>query len=405
MKIAVVSEWFSHSMGYAENFLPKALGRLGHEVHLLTSDLQVYATSPDYDRIYRAKLGERRVPVGQVAADHFSLRRLPSCEGRFGIDIPDLSSALVELAPDIVYCFEVNCPTTVQVARLRPRLGFGFFCESRLHASIFRPPVGPWARSKWALANWRLGTADVATQVDRFYPLGRDVQSIITTYLAVPEARCTLSSLAVETDLFSPSSDRTAAQQWRTDMGFQGTDLVCVYTGRFTADKGPLLLAQAINALQAQGHRHVRGLFVGQGEPDYCAEIAACAGCVVHPFVAPQELANIYHASDIGVWPLQESTSQLDAMACGLPIIVNDGIEDPVRLGKGTLTYTRHDTAHLAARILELQDADHRAGLGRQAAARMLADCSWDTLARARVADFDAHLRSARPITEKHAVS
>lgn len=36
MQIAIVSDWFSEKMGYAENFLPKAMASLGHEVHLVT---------------------------------------------------------------------------------------------------------------------------------------------------------------------------------------------------------------------------------------------------------------------------------------------------------------------------------------------------------------------------------
>jgi glycosyltransferase involved in cell wall biosynthesis len=40
-------------------------------------------------------------------------------------------------------------------------------------------------------------------------------------------------------------------------------------------------------------------------------------------FVPVNELADYFRAADIGVWP-RESTSMLDAAACGLPIVVND---------------------------------------------------------------------------------
>jgi glycosyltransferase involved in cell wall biosynthesis len=390
MKIAVVSDWFSARMGYAENFLPKALGRLGHDVHLLTSDLQVYATSPDYDRIYRSKLGDRQVPPGVFAADGFTLHRMPSRPGRLGIHISDLPDRLRQLAPDVVYCFEINCPTTVQVARLRRRLGYRVFCESRLHASVFRQPVGWMARARWNLKNHLLGLSDVVQNVDRYYPLGPDVLSIISTYLGVPKERCTLSSLAVETQIFSPAKAPQKVREFRRRVGLGESDLVCVYTGRFTPDKGPLVLATAIDALQAQGHSSIRGLFIGQGEESYVAKIASSAGCVIHPFVEPQELASIYHSADIGVWPLQESTSQLDAMACGLPIIINDSVEDPVRLGDGAVTFRKNDSEHLVARILELHDAARRADMGRKGAARILESCSWDALARRRVRDFEA---------------
>jgi glycosyltransferase involved in cell wall biosynthesis len=390
VKIVVVSEWFSPAMGYAENFLPMALGRAGHDVHLLTSDFQVYATSPDYDEIYREKLGEKQLPCGVSAGDGFLVHRFRGRQGRFGITIPDLPHALEQLAPDIVYCFEINCPTTVQVARLRKKLQYKIFCESRLHASIFQVPTG-WVRSlMWAVKNKLLGTAEVVSNVHCFYPVAPDVMTIITAHLGVPVERCKLSSLAVETQIFSPLHRVAEEHSFREKMGIAATDLVCVYTGRFTSDKGPLVLARAIADLQARGHSHVRGLFVGQGDERYVEQLAACTGCVVHPFVSPHELANIYRASDIGVWPLQESTSQLDAMACGLPVIVNDTVLDPMRLGEGSMTFRKDDSAHLASRILELQNPDRRRDMGAKAAARMLAECSWDALALKRIKDFEA---------------
>ena len=79
-------------------------------------------------------------------------------------------------------------------------------------------------------------------------------------------------------------------------------------------------------------------------------------------------------------------------MACGLPVIVNDSVADPMRLGEGSMTFRKDDSAHLASRILELQDIDWRRDMGARAAARMLAECSWDALALRRVEDFEAAL-------------
>ena len=109
---------------------------------------------------------------------------------------------------------------------------------------------------------------------------------------------------------------------------------------------------------------------------------------MVHPFVAPAELASFYRGADIGIWPLQESTSQLDAMACGVPLVVNDTVEDPVRLGDVGLTFRKNDVEHLASRILKLEDLDIRAAMGVRAAARIAQTYSWDALARRRTEDF-----------------
>lgn len=390
MKIAVISDWFSARMGYAENYLPDALGQLGHDVHLLTSNLQVYATSPDYDLIYRSKLGDRSVAPGTTEMERFTLHRMQSQLGRLGIGIPELGARLRDLAPDIAYCFEVLCPTTTQVARSRKSIGYSLFCESRLHTSIFRPPDGAWAALKWAVKKQALGVGDVLDNVEKYYPVGLDVLANITQYLGVPVARCQLSSLAVPTERFHSHADPGETARCRLRLGFRDHEIVCIYTGRFTPDKDPMMLASAIDALHAQGATQFRGLFVGAGDDAYVAQLSRCRGCVVHPFVDSEELALLYQSSDVGVWPRQESTSQLDAMACGLPLVINNSVRDPVRLGEATLTFVMDDVADLSRRLLELGDSATRRRMGDLAAKRIVSMCSWESLARSRITDFQA---------------
>ena len=81
MRIAIISDWFSEKMGYSENCLPKALAALGHEVHLVTSDAQVYFDSPFYAETYEPFIGPPVVPTGVRDHDGYVLHRLP--HGRF----------------------------------------------------------------------------------------------------------------------------------------------------------------------------------------------------------------------------------------------------------------------------------------------------------------------------------
>lgn len=388
MKIAIIAEWFSSGVGYVENFLPPALGRLGHEVHLLTSDMQIYATSPDYDSVYRARLGEKKVDKGVWQQEGFTLHRMEGRASRLGIQIPQLGNELARLSPQIVYCFEVACPTTSKAAALRRSIGYSMFCESRLHSSIMNPPVGRVAKLRWRLKTRQLGVSKIIANVEAFYPIAPDVLCNITRYLGIPKEQCRLSSLAVETHTFHPSNDQEQRRSLRRRLGLHNTDLVCIYTGRLTREKGPMVLARAVDTLQSRGLEHVRAVFVGEGDADYVAKIAACKGCVVHPFVTPTELAGFYRCADIGVWPLQESTSQLDAMACGLPLIVNDTVEDTIRLGEVGVTFRKDDFEHLASKILELDQPEVRTRMGARAAARIAESCSWDALARHRTDDF-----------------
>ncbi len=163
---------------------------------------------------------------------------------------------------------------------------------------------------------------------------------------------------------------------------------MCIYTGRFTEGKGPIILAQAINYLQEQGKTYFKGLFVGTGSRDYELEISNNAGCGVHPFVQSSELVNFYHASDIGVWPKQESTSQLDAAACGLPIIISSAVEDIDRIKGNGYSYTHEDFKELAKQIERLQSPQIRTQMGRNGAEKIRKSYSWDFIAEQRYKDF-----------------
>jgi glycosyltransferase involved in cell wall biosynthesis len=228
----------------------------------------------------------------------------------------------------------------------------------------------------------------LSASIDLFYPIAPDVLRVITAYCGIPRDKCQLSSLAVDTDVFSPRMDPEDIRAFRKKMGYGDDDIVCLYTGRFTEAKGPLLLAQAVQHLQETGHERFKGFFVGQGDTGYQDAIAQAKGCAAHPFVEAHELPRFYNSFDIGVWPLQESTSQLDAAACGMPIIINEKVEDHLRTEGNGLRYKDRDFKDLAAKILLLQDKAHRRSMGKIGSEKVAALYSWDHVAQDRIKDF-----------------
>ncbi len=375
-------------MGYAENYLPKALGKLGHEVHLITSDLQVYATSKNYDAIYKDHLGPKQVEKGVFKKDFFTLHRCSHVMEN-GIQIPDLEEKLREIKPDIVYCFEILQPANSVVFALKSELKYKIFCESRRHLSVFSPPKSVKAKIKqFSIAQ---KSKKENKEVNLFYPIAKDVKEVITKYYGIPKKKCKIASLAVDTDAFAKKIDNKITSELRNSLGYSTTDIVCLYTGRFTNEKDPLTLAKAINFLQEKGETNFKALFVGQGDKNYEEELAKNKGCKVHPFISAQELPLFYQTFDIGVWPKQESTSQLDAAASGMPIIISDKVEDKFRIEGNGLCFKESDFEDLAKKIIALKDEVHRKKLGELGMNKILTHFSWDVLAASKVADFNAY--------------
>jgi glycosyltransferase involved in cell wall biosynthesis len=396
MVIAIVPEWFSEKMGYVENHLPKSFVKLGCQVHVITSELQVYGTDPNTYSLYEPFLGPAVQPVGTKKLDGFALHRLSHYKTQYGIGFKGLVEKLQEIKPDIVYLFEINTEHTLQVVYYKSIFNYKIFTESRLHLSVYRPPETFLSRLKHFITE-RKKWKNVGKGFEKCYPIAPDVLHVITKYLGQDIKKCELASLAVDINLFKPIEsveESRRREEIRKGFGFKETDVICIYTGRFTDGKGPVILAKAIQHLHQQGKLHFKGLFVGTGSKEYELEITSKDGCFMHPFVQSNELVNYYQAADIGVWPKQESTSQLDAAACGLPLIISSAVEDIDRIKGNGYSYHHEDSEDLAKQIEKLESSDVRKKMGDIGVEKIRKLYSWDYVAEQRYKDFKKALKN-----------
>jgi len=130
----------------------------------------------------------------------------------------------------------------------------------------------------------------------------------------------------------------------------------------------------------------VKSVFLGDGQQR--ADLSAIGSSTVLAFVPHRELPGYYRASDVAVWPNQESTSMLDAAACGLPVVVNDTLRATERIEGNGLTYRLNDQASLESVLSQLLDPEARRRLGTTGARRMAEHFSWDALVRRRLTDY-----------------
>ncbi len=396
MRIAIITDWFSEGMGYAENCLPKALASLGHEVHLITTDAQVYFDSPDYAATYEPFLGPPVVPTGAKTVDGYTLHRLPLRRWRGRLRIGGLYGKLKAIRPDIVQTFEVGHMSTLVAALAQSRLRYKLFLESHVHASVFG---ADWRRVSRKRRVWRAAYRDIvgafiSGRVEKCYPISEDAAEIAVGLYGIAQSKIEVCSLGVDTDLFRPpesTQETTSRRELRAQLGYDDEDIVCIYTGRFSPPKGPQVLADAIARLVDAGERF-RGLFIGGGTEAEVAALRNSAGCHVVAFMPARDLPPYYWAADMGVWPRQESTSQLDAAASGLPIILSDRVSVLERVTGNGLTYREGDSADLAERIKSLGQASTRRQLGTAGSLKMKAEFSWLQIAQKRAADYNRSL-------------
>lgn len=395
MKIVIISDWYSEKMGYSENMLPKALSSLGHEVYLITTNAQVYFNSPCYSQTYEPFLGPGIVDCCMKEIDGYMLHRLPFVRWKMNrlIQIKGLYSRLLEIRPHVVQVLDVSCLSTLQAALISMMFEFKLFGESHIHASVFIANDNRMRlvnTMKWFVYGNTIGRYNNA-RFEKCYPISSDAADIVVKYFGISRKKIKMCSLGVDTDFFKPPNSDSSYQvraAFRDELTFKPSEIVCVYTGRLTEDKNPLCLAKAIDLLVEKG-RPFRGLFVGNGTEEYVSLIRQCRGCVVHPFVPMDELPKFYWSSDVGVWPRQESTSQLDAAACSLPLVLSNRIEVLDRVQGNGILYDEDDHSDLAEKLISLEDPSVRRSLGLAGAEKIYHQFSWRTIALKRIADYE----------------
>jgi len=411
MRVAFVQRWHGEKMGYIDNFLPRAMAAFGHDVHLVTSNVQPYFDLPSYRETYEPYFGPPFVPCGVPRReDNVTLHRLP--HGWLGrrLRIRGLYSKLAELRPDVVQGFEVDCVTTYEAALYKPLLRYELFLESHIHASVFSPARGwlsPRSRLRWAMYRNTIG-AFLNLMTRTCYPISTDAADIAIRFFGISPRKVALGLLGTDTHMFRPalsSAEKADRCELRRQLGFSDSDIVCIYTGRMTEGKGPTVLAEAIKRLRSNG-QPFSGLFVGHGAESYIEVIGRTPACVLHPFVPTGNLPPLYRAADIAVWPKQESTSQLDAAAAGLPLILSDRVQVTERIDGNGLMYHEGDSEDLASKIRSLKDIAVRQTMGAIGRRRMVQEFDWMRLARQRLADYEAALSAkGRSVSGRHAAN
>jgi glycosyltransferase involved in cell wall biosynthesis len=297
------------------------------------------------------------------------------------IQIRGLYRKLLAIRTDVVQVIDVACLSTLQTALISRLLNFKLFAESHTYASVFfahdqRLRVGDTL--KWFLVENMIGRF-ISAHLEKCYPISSDAADIAVRFFGVTKKKMKISSLGVDTDIFKPLNGDSAyelRELLRAEHGFKPADIVCIYTGQLTEDKNPLCLAKALDILAEKG-LPFRGLFVGNGTDDYISLISQCRGCMIYPFVPTTELPKLYWSSDVGVWPRQESTSQLDAAACGLPLVLSNRIEVLDRVQGNGILYDEDDHFDLAEKLISLEDSSVRRSLGLAGAKKILHNFSW----------------------------
>jgi len=394
MKIVHIHYWYSKGFGYTENMLPGSLEKYGHEVHFITTNTQIYWYESMYKDVYEQQLGPGITAVETIKENNLTIYRLPHylfCPFKKSIHqfeeygIKGLYQLIEKIKPDVIQTQGINLISTWYAAKYAKRNKIKLFTENHIHKSVFNQK-NRLLKSLYNNINPLLRT--INNQTVKCFPIAPDAEAIAYSYYKVPKKKITLQSLGVDTNIFYYKDRKFRAGkelEIRLKFGFLESDIVVLYTGRFTEEKNPLCLAKAINKLHNSGIKVFKGLFIGRGSKDYTNQILANEGCFVYDFQPFDELPYFYWSADIGVWPAQESVSQLDALSCGLPIILSNKVKVIERIEGCGLLYKEKSFIDLSEKLLRFKDLNVREKLGKHGSDKVMEKYSWKAIAKSRI--------------------
>ena len=220
--------------------------------------------------------------------------------------------------------------------------------------------ANPFSRSAWINVNQDLSEADHIVVNSEF---------VKATLLAAGRARpeqISVVHLGVDTERFSPGAPRSASDPF-----------TILYVGTISYRKGVPYLLEACRRLRLA---NVRVVLVGPAG-DFPI-LKHPGGFEYVPGVAFSELTTWYRRASVFVFPsLAEGSARvnLEAMACGVPVITTKEAGSPVRDGVEGFVVPARDVDALADRIRMLHgDPTLRRDMGAAARARIEAQFTWD---------------------------
>ncbi len=213
-------------------------------------------------------------------------------------------------------------------------------------------------------------------------------------------------ALPIGTTMKSFFRDLPARAALRKEWGAGIMDTVLLYTGKHDEDKSPHLFYEAVKSLDDVAPGQLVLVSVGAQDSTYFEKICQPIlrqlkekgiKVVVSRAIPSTKLREYYSAADIGVFPCRNTLSCLDAMACGLPVVMQADATNRERLQAGGLVYEAGKGEALSARIRELlEDPKLRESLSHAGIADMQQRYDYGTIVGRLESDLAAAVQNQK---------
>ncbi|WP_222422732.1 glycosyltransferase family 4 protein [Haloferax volcanii] len=313
MRIVHLQHPYIPNMGYQENHLPAKQRELGHDVHIITSDVV-----PDkFDN------GNYSFDTGIFEYNGVPVYRNKgySIEGEAATAIPGAIKKIRDLDPDVIHSHRL-------VSFLSPISMFSSLgTDAKLFFDLHFDNGNFNLDTKFKRLMYRSFTKFVMPTIenhsDGFIAVNNFSESFLKDNLQVDDSNIHFLPLGSDTDLFYPCEQER--EETRERLGVAQDDILLIHSGNINRSKNTKAIIESIS-----GFESITLLILGNIDDEYRAELEEVAGSldirsniIFHEFVEHSQLSRFYNAADIGIWPGKLGITIIEAVACGLPVIID----------------------------------------------------------------------------------
>jgi len=268
MKIVYLSDYFQPKLGYQEYYLAKEHQRIGHEVHVVTSDR--YFPFPSYSENAGKILGNRKVGPGMFTEENILVHRLP-CLFEYApssfILLGNLRRTLEELQPDVLSVDGIFSLTAYLAGRHKKALGCSLVFDT--HASTFNTNLtNTLPKRVYHFLFQKLMMPVIRDCADAIIAVGESEQLLACREFGLSPEQVPIIYLGADIEVFK--FDKEKRRQARESLGINGDDVLLVHAGKLTPNKDVHVLLEAVSPLM-RNNESLKFLIVGGGMRAICS--------------------------------------------------------------------------------------------------------------------------------------
>ncbi|SDQ73509.1 Glycosyltransferase involved in cell wall bisynthesis [Chryseobacterium soldanellicola] len=319
MKFVHVEDFVHPNAGYQVNLLTRLQAAQGHEVVIVTGELDkipTFLTSffgkdniEEKDRMFEKATGVKIIRHPLYA--YYSGR---------AIFKPGVHQIIKSLNPDVLFIHNEDTVTGMKLLWDYKNMNIPYVLDCHMLEMASENKFREYFR-----AFYRKFVTPVILKNN--IPLIRVVDTdFVQKHYNIPLEKTKLLSFGTDTEFYKP--DSRVKKEFRRELGIDDNDFVVIYAGKMDPAKGGKFLAESLQKKINIKDKNVKFIIIGNPPKDeYGDDVNKIFSesenfIIKFPTQTYFDLAKFYQTADVAIFPRQCSMSYYEVQACELPVIL-----------------------------------------------------------------------------------